>query len=285
MGTPGAVGLIRNIFIRNNPYNLLTNFYMFYIVHTLDILLIKGTPLMKIKLLTKYRALFMFMIVLSVSLDTAPALAETQYVSDVLIISIKDSQAPDAVVVGYLRSATPVEVLEESEEYLKIRTGDGLEGWVRKKFIVAEKPKAVIIGELEEIIAQLEGDIKTIQDGSDSQELATKMGGYKQEIAELKSSLNKESKTRLALQKELKQINAKYQQLSDKSKDKAGISQKLADFKDENKALKDKIAAQTPTNTTSMLSGNMKWFLIGSGVLLLGFLIGRSIKGKRSYRY
>ena len=240
---------------------------------------------MKIKLLTKYRALFMFIIVLSVSLDTAPALAETQYVSDVLIISVKKGQDPDAPVIGFLRSATPLEVLEESEELMRIQTKNGLQGWVRKKFIVTEKPKAVIIGELEEKISLLESDIKTLQDGSDSMELATKDSEYKQEIAELKNALKKESKTRLALQKELKQINVKYQELSKKSKDKASISKELASLKNENKALKDKIAAQPPINTTSMLSGNMKWFLIGGGVLLLGFLIGRSIKVKRSYRY
>ena len=53
-------------------------------------------------------------------------------------------------------------------------------------------------------------------------------------------------------------------------------------LKIENKALQDKIAALPPADATSVLSGNMKWFLIGSGVLLFGFLIGRSIKGKRT---
>jgi len=212
-------------------------------------------------------------------------MAETQYVSDVLIISVKDGQDPDAPVIGFLRSATPLEVLEETEDLMRIQTEKGLQGWVRKKFIVADKPKAVIIKELEEKISLLESDIKTLQEGSDSRELVTEMSGYKQAILELTNSLKKESKTRLDLQKELKQINAKYQQLSNKSKAHTRISKELASLKNENKTLKDKIAVQPPTSTTSMLSGNMKWFLIGSGVLLLGFLIGRSIKGKRSYRY
>jgi SH3 domain protein len=240
---------------------------------------------MKIKLLTKYRTLFMFMIVLSVSLDTAPALAETQYVSDVLIISIKDDRTPDAAAVGYLRSATPVDVLEETEDHMQIRTSGGVEGWVKKKFIVAEKPKAVIIKELEEKISLLESDIKTLQDGSDSQDLETKISGFKQEIASLTDTLKKESMLRLALQKDLKQINAKYQELSKKNKDNASISKELTSLKNENKALKEKIASQPVIDSPSILSGNMKWFLIGGGVLLLGFLIGRSIKGKRSHKY
>jgi len=240
---------------------------------------------MKIKLLTKYRALFIFMIALSVSLDTAPARAETQYVSDILIISVKEGQDPDAPAIGYLRSATPIEVLEETEQLMRIQTDKGLQGWVRKKFIVAEKPKAVIIKELEEKIVQFESDIKTMQSGSDSQEIATKMSGYKQEITELSGSLIKENKTRIALQKELKQLKAKYQELSKKSKNSTRISKELATLKDENKVLKDKIESQPSIDSPPMLSGNMKWFLIGGGVLFLGFIIGRSIKGKRSYRY
>jgi len=226
-----------------------------------------------------------FFLTLFVLFLVSSVIAETQYVSDVLVISVKEGQDPDAPPIGYLRSATPLEVLEETEELMRIQTEKGLQGWVRKKFIVAEKPKAMIIKELEEKIAQLEGDIQTNPDGSDFQELSANVSGYKQEILELSGSLKKESKTRLALQKELKQVKAKYQQLSNISKDKAGISKELASLKNENKALKDKMAAQPPTHTPPMLSGNMKWFLIGSGVLLFGFLVGRSIKGKRSYRY
>ncbi len=228
-------------------------------------------------------SIFFFILFGFVAVTTV--MAETQYVSDVLIISVKDGQDPDAPAIGYLRSATPLEVLEETEELMRIQTEKGLQGWVRKKFIVAEKPKAVIIKELEEKIVQLESDIKTIQEGSDSQKLATKVSGYKKENAELTSVLKKESKTRRALQKELKQINTKYQKLVKISKDNASISKELTSLKNENKALNEKFVSQPAIDSPPMLSGNMKWFLIGGGVLLLGFLIGRSIKGKRSYRY
>jgi SH3 domain protein len=213
------------------------------------------------------------------------AMAGIQYVSDLLIISVKDGQDADAPVIGYLRSAAPVDVLQETEELMQIRSEDGTHGWVRKKFIVAEKPKAVIIGELEEKIAMLEENTKTLQQGSDAQELQKMIDGYKQKIATLTASIENEKRTRLALQKDLKQINVKYQQLLSKGKKNAGINKELAALKNENKTLKDKIAAQPPAKATPMLSGNIKWFLIGGGVLLFGFIIGRAIRGKRSYRY
>lgn len=218
----------------------------------------------------------------------APAvMADTQYVSELLIISVKESQDPDAPVLGYLRSADPVEVLEETEELMRIQTEDGTQGWVRKKFIVNEKPKAIIILELEEKIALLEEDIKTLQEGSDSQGLTNIIKENRQQIASLAASLENEKKTSQTLQENLAQAEATYQALVNKHKSDADSIKELALLKEENKSLKDTIAAMPPPDSTPVMSGNMKWFLIGGGVLLLGFLIGRFIRRgeKRTYRY
>ena len=213
------------------------------------------------------------------------AMAEIQYVSDLLIISLKESQDPDAPVIGYLRSAAALEILDETEEMMLVRTEDGKQGWVRKKFIVKDKPKALIIGELEEKIAGLESDINTLQQGSPEEGFQKVTDGYKQEIASLKTALEDESKNRLALENELKQINDAHQQLLNKSRSNQGIDKELASLKNENKVLKDKMAVQSPAGAPPVLSRNMKWFLIGGGVLLLGFIIGRSIRKQRTYRY
>ncbi|MFC1877240.1 TIGR04211 family SH3 domain-containing protein [Thermodesulfobacteriota bacterium] len=231
-------------------------------------------------------ALFVFFFSLYGFILVPAAVAGTQYVSDLLIISIREGQDPDTPIIGYLQSAASVEVLEETEEWMRIRTEDGTQGWVRKKFIVKDKPKAVIIRELEKKIALLEDDIKTLQKGSDSQGLMNTVKEYKQQIAALATSLENEKKTTLTLQKKLQRVNATYQALVNKQKNAAGTIKELAAIKDENQALKDKIAALPPIDSTPMLPGNMKWFLIGGGVLLLGFLIGRAIRGgKRAYRY
>ena len=213
------------------------------------------------------------------------AMADVQYVSDLLIISVKENQDPDSSVVGYLRSAAAVEILDETEELMQVRAEDGIQGWVRKKFIVVDKPKAIIIRELEEKIALLEDDIKTLRQGSDAQDLHAVIDGYKQELVTLTASLENEKQMRSALQKDLKQVDQNYQQILDKNKQNEGIGKELASVRNENKALKEKIAALAPVTETPALSGNMKWFLIGGGVLLFGFIIGRSIRGKRTYRY
>jgi len=229
---------------------------------------------------------FVFFISLCGFVIPAPSLADIQYVSDLLIISIRDGQDPDAAVLGYLRSAAAVDILEETNELMRIRTEDGIQGWVRKKFIVPDKPKAVIINELNEKVAILEENIQTLQEGSDAQGLQKLIDGYKQRVTNLTASLDNEKRTRLALQRDLKKVNTEHRQLVNQSKKNQEASKELASLKNENKTLKDKLASiPPPADETPMLSGNMKWFLIGGGVLLLGFIVGRALKGKRSYRY
>ena len=210
-----------------------------------------------------------------------------QYVSDLLIISIREGQSSEAPTVGYLPSAATVEVLEETEVFMKIRTEDGIQGWVRKKFIVKDKPKAILIKELEEQISLLKEDIKTLQQGSDTQGLLNTITEYKKQVATLTTSFENEKKTNLTLKKNLQQLNTTHQALEKKHKNTAATIKELASIKAENQVLKDKIAAMPPIDSNAMLSGNMKWFLIGGGVLLFGFLMGRVIRRgeKRSYRY
>jgi SH3 domain protein len=218
---------------------------------------------------------------------TPSAIADIQYVSDLLIISIRESQNPEAPVIGYLRSATPIEVVEETQDLMRIQTEDGTQGWVKKKFIVKDKPKAVIITELEEQIALLEENVKTLQQGSDSQALINTINEYKKQVLALTTSLETEKETTLTLQKNLQQLNATHQALEKKHKNTDETIKEVAAIKTENQLLKDQIAAMPPTESNPMLPENMKWFLIGGGVLLFGFLMGRVIRRgeKRSYRY
>jgi len=213
------------------------------------------------------------------------AFAEIQYVSDMLIISVREGQNPEDPAVGYLPSATPVKVLEETDELMRIRTDGGLEGWVRKKFIVAEKPKAIVIAELKQQISELEKNLQELPTGSDDEGLKKMMQGYQKEIQTLNTALNNEKKASAAHQNSFKEVNAKYQRLLKNQKDNSLDANKLAALKTENETLKKQLAEQSTGQSMPMLSGNMKWFIIGGGVLILGFIIGRVVRRKPRYGY
>ena len=77
------------------------------------------------------------------------ACAETVYVTDVLRLGMH--AAPDTSDKPFenLVSGTAVEVLERSSSYAHVRLADGREGWVKATYLVAEKPAAARILELE----------------------------------------------------------------------------------------------------------------------------------------
>ena len=51
-------------------------------------------------------------------------------------------------------------MLEEKGRYLRIKTEDGLEGWVQAQYIISEKPNARIIEDLRNELN--EQDLKTL---------------------------------------------------------------------------------------------------------------------------
>ena len=92
-----------------------------------------------------------------------PAWADTRYVSDRLIISMREGQSPGSPAVAFLVAGTPVEVLEEAENYLFVKIANGQAGWVRTKYILAQRPKSMVIKELNTKIEELETQIETIE--------------------------------------------------------------------------------------------------------------------------
>jgi SH3 domain protein len=278
---------------------------------------------MKIELATKCRALFMVLIVLSVSFGTAPAIAETRYVSDLLIVSLREGQADDSPIIGYIRSDTPVDVIEENESFAYIKTPDNLTGWVKNKFLVSEKPKAILIEELKHRINDLEDKIILLQqnpetggqpnltaefsskidalqeDIKNEKRMAAKLENELKQATEKYNNLVEQSKQRPDAEKELQalkeknqglvveltQANKKYSDLEEQSKQNPDVNEEVLALKDKNQELITQLRHTKQEMQPSFFSGNIKWFLTGAGVLLLGFIIGRSLRRKRTYRY
>ncbi|MCP4628719.1 MAG: TIGR04211 family SH3 domain-containing protein, partial [bacterium] len=76
------------------------------------------------------------------------ALAKTAYVADRLIVTVRGGKGSGFNIVARLTSDDPVVVLQEDGAYSKIRTAQGVEGWVSQQYITTQRPKAEIIKEL-----------------------------------------------------------------------------------------------------------------------------------------
>ncbi len=96
--------------------------------------------------------------ILIYSLTATPCLfAEKGYVSDMLILSLKEGPGRQYNTIKTLRSNTPIEIISTADRFLKIQTEEGDVGWVESQYVTKEIPKTLIIEQLNNKIAQLEG--------------------------------------------------------------------------------------------------------------------------------
>jgi SH3 domain protein len=87
------------------------------------------------------------------------ACAETAYVTDSLRLGLLAASDTSDRPFENLISGTALVVLERTPNYARVRGPDGREGWVKATFIVAEKPAAARVLELEAEVAILQGAV------------------------------------------------------------------------------------------------------------------------------
>ena len=118
---------------------------------------------MKILHRTKLIAIFLGA-TLFVSAGTV--LAETGYVSDTLRVGLRPAPDSHAAPIGVIKTGMRLEVLESSNGYVRVKTEDELEGWVRDTYIVNNPPAMITLKALQQTQGTLEGKLKTLQENN-----------------------------------------------------------------------------------------------------------------------
>lgn len=196
--------------------------------------------------------LFSLLILLSAQVGTAQA--ERRYVSDMLIITLREAPNSDGRVLRTLTTGAPVEVLEESGRYLRVQTEAGEEGWVAEQYITAETPKAIIIARLKDELNRLREKIKEYEGAENPflDKLKAAEQSYLQKVKELEQNAAKLVDER----NKLKATNA-------------GLNTELRNLQKQIETLGG--------------SGKLRWFLAGAAVFCLGLIAGQVSRRKKRY--
>jgi SH3 domain protein len=228
-----------------------------------------------------------FIVAFTVSASINSVLAETRYVSDRLIISIRDGQDQNAAVLGYLETGAPVDILEEKENLLKIRTEDGIEGWVRAQYIVSEKPKPLIIEGLKNEIKALNEEIQNIKNEKESasDKLSESKKIYQEKIEELKEEVSINQKFAAKAKSDFIEINKKYSTLLKNSENTEKLIGEVERLKKLNIELNTQVKSLRKDRKNPLKSNTIQSFIAGAGVLLFGFLLGGSARKKKRAKF
>jgi SH3 domain protein len=196
---------------------------------------------------------------------TFPVQAKTMYVTDVLKITLRTGPSIENKIIKIVESGQRVEVLNPAQEWSQVRLIDGKEGWILNRYLISTETNKIRLDRLE----------------SQHSELKTKFRSLVEENSKLKTENKTLSSALSDSEKALKQVRSDYKSLKTSSAEfltlKSNYEKASRQLTEQSKKA-DKLEKQV---SKLEVSSYIKWFLAGSGVLIVGFIIGFSTKRQR----
>lgn len=209
-------------------------------------------------------------VMLACSITTA--WAEIRYISDQLVVSLREQPLDNAASITYLRTDAPVEILEEAGTYLKVRTRDGKTGFIKSNYLSQSTPKSTVIQQLEKERDRLAGKLVELEQQVSSS--ASRSGQVESQVGDLQKQLNQS-------QADLARTRKDYQALQKSAKNVVAITTDRDRLQKTNQELSATVSRLEEDQAALMQTGAIKWFLAGGGILFLGWLLGKISRSNR----
>ncbi len=191
--------------------------------------------------------------------------AESRYVSDQLKLTLRSGPSTEHKILAVIESGQVMEILQSGDEWSLARLPDGKEGYVLTRYLTSSPTHNIRL-------EQLEAKHKSLMQQAAA--LLEENNQLKEENKSLKSSLG-------SREKELNSLSNDYQKL------KTGSAEFLT-LKTKYNTVASQLTQQTQRAekldeelSRIELNQYIKWFLAGSGVLLVGFIVGFSARRQR----
>ena len=207
----------------------------------------------------------MVLIGICLTFFTTAGFAETMYISDTLKVTVRSGPSTEYKILDIAESGDRVDVLDSGENWTMVKLANGKEGYVTTRYLVSGPTYAIRFEQLQTKQKALTQQATVLL--NENTKLRVENKGLKSALNGTEKSLNKLDVD----YRELKAGSAEYISLRTKFKK---VSEQLADQTQKvNKLDKDLSKVE--------LNQYIKWFLAGSGVLLVGFIVGFSAKRAR----
>lgn len=195
----------------------------------------------------------------------ASGFAESMYVTDVIKLTLRSGPSTEYKILAVLESGQQVEVLEPGEEWSLVRLANEKEGYMLSRYLIAEPTNNVRLEQLQAKHKALTEQAATLLEENTQ---------LREENQNLKAALDTSEKSLSKIDsdfKELKAGSAEYITLKSQYKK---VSEQLAEQTNKAQKLDEELSKVE-------LNQYIKWFLAGSGVLLVGFIVGFSARRQR----
>jgi len=201
------------------------------------------------------RLLILLVFGLSASAVTA---GPVRYVSDELVITMRAGKGNQYQIIQSLPSGVRLEVLEEAEKFVRVRSPKGKEGWVRSQYLIAQPIAKHRLAAAEEKLETARDRYRALQE---------KFNTLRENNREVRSERSRLEKEKNGVAKELEELRQ--------------LATRPAQLHAENQKMRKRIATLegelnrlTKANSALEDRSQRDWFLTGAGVLGGGILLG-----------
>ena len=186
------------------------------------------------------------------------AAAETQYVIDKLIITMRSGQSTQHKIIKHWPSNTKLEILETGDKYSFAKGPDGTEGWVLNQYITSTPTAKIKLAVAQNKLTKLAAANNQLK--AELKKLTTKEANVSKEH----KSLSRSSKKQADELTHLRRVAAKPLKLENENQ---RLKKDFLDLENEHTLL---------SQETQMLrdSSDREWFLNGAGVIIVGIILG-----------
>jgi len=193
--------------------------------------------------------------------------ANTQYVIDKMQITFRTGPGTDRKILSLLSSGQQVTPLQSEGEWVKVGLPNGKEGWVLKRYLSEEIPCRIRIKDISQTLEASKTELEAVK--KTNRQLEADKSKLAMDLKETQQTLEKTKKSYEKLKKEaggFLELKARH----DETVERLSTQTQKANSLDEelNMTLKKQ---------------NIRWFLGGAGVLLIGFLLGFSTKRQKRH--
>ena len=185
-------------------------------------------------------------------------IAETKYVSDELVINMRSGKGNGFKIIKIIKSGTPVTILKTDSGYAKVKTPQGVEGWVLTRFLMKTPSARTLLAKAQDDVTKIKNQFETIDDD------LVRLRNERDILADSEKKLLTEQKKLKTELSKLKKIAARPMQLEAENEQ---LRNELLKIENESHILKQKV--QTLQNNS-----DKEWVIVGGSVLFFGMFLG-----------
>jgi SH3 domain protein len=209
--------------------------------------------------------ILLFMVCLPSVIDAAT----TVYVSDTTLeANLRSGTSQENRIIGMLKPGTQLTIVQEEDGWAKVSLEDGRTGWILRRYLSERQPWRVTAMNLTAENEQLQTQLRQLE--SQHRQLV-------QKHAELKKQMDGE-------QQKLQAVSKEYKDLRNSSSNYLNLKMAYENLQSETRENRAKLEEVEKAHKKLRLSTNIRWFLSGAGVLLLGWVLGSSMVRMRRRR-